>query len=109
MSESFTTALDVDKFARETATALEFTGDHCDGLELRIVRIEECLAARWPRSLILRWKLAREIRASVAGYPHEYIPRGDFYGRRIQAASDAIIIAQTERESRRARRAGGAI
>ena len=37
-------------------------------LEWRIARLEEIEAARWPRRILVRRRLARDLRASVAGY-----------------------------------------
>ena len=54
-------------------------------LETRVVAMEEVMAARWPRRLLLRSRLARELRASVAGYG--WVP-GGFRGRRTQFVSD---------------------
>jgi hypothetical protein len=90
---------DVKKFARETVFAIE-TGDDGDAvIEDRVIRIEEVIAARWPRRWILRWRLAREIRASVAGYADSFIPRGDFYGRRLQFGSE-VAVAERQRRQR---------
>jgi hypothetical protein len=73
----------------EPFDAEEFAATAAEQLEYRIIRIEEVIAARWPRSLFLRWRLAREIRASVAQWNPAYIPRGDFAGRRFEAAGQA--------------------
>lgn len=35
-------------------------------LELQVVALEEIVAARWPRSMVLRARLRRDLRASVA-------------------------------------------
>jgi hypothetical protein len=37
-------------------------------LEERVIAVEAVLAARWPRSLLLRTRLARKLRRSVRGY-----------------------------------------
>ena len=59
---------------------------------------------------MVRHRLAREIRASVAPYPDSFIARRDFAGRRFQAASETSTLARQRRiarlEARRAR--GGA-
>jgi len=54
-------------------------------LESRVVAMEEVMAARWPRRLLLQWRLGRELRASVAGYGWV---SGGFRGRRTQFVSD---------------------
>ena len=69
---------DVEELARQTAAEIEETDWAADSLENRVVRLEEIIAARWPRSWLLRRRLAREIRASVAGYADSFIPRREF-------------------------------
>lgn len=109
MPESSTTAVsdvewedfDLRTFVLQVYASAETTGQIHDELELRVVRIEECIAARWPRRWLLFWRLAREIRASVAGYPTDLIPRDDFYGRRLQFASEEFVLG-VHRPTRRA-------
>lgn len=91
---------DVEQFARQTMFAIEAGDDMGDVLEDRVIAIEQIIAARWPRSWFLRRRLARELRASVAGYADSFIPRGDFAGRRLQAASEAASAARAGRERR---------
>ena len=91
-----------------SSSAIQFAEDDNEQLEVRLIRVEEVMAARWPRRLFLRWRLAREIRASVAGYPDSYIPRGDFEGRRLEAGGHSTADARARRhaiwdERRRAR------
>ena len=88
---------DVEEFARRTAWSIETGDDISSVLEDRVIRIEECVAARWPRRWLLWARLRREIRASVAGYDDSFIPRRDFAGRRLQAASE---VASAERAGR---------
>lgn len=78
-------------------TGPEFDEWADDALEDRVIRLEEIVAARWPRSLLLRRQLAREIRASVARYP--YTPY-DFRERRIQAVMEQLHAEQLERDRR---------
>jgi hypothetical protein len=97
---------DVEEFARHTAQAIEFGDDIASMLERRVIRLEEIVAARWPRSMVLRWRLAREIRASVATWDPEYIPRDDFYARRLEAAmQEASARLNRQRRAQRARQA----
>lgn len=92
-------AFNVEQFARQTASAVEF-GDWCsNALEERVIRLEEITAARWPRNWLLRRRLARELRASVAGYDWM---GPDFRGRRLQAVGDQILF-ETARSSRQER------
>lgn len=74
---------DLKQFVRNTIFAIESADeyDHVD--QLRLIRIEECIAARWPRRWLLWARLRREIRASVATWDDAYVPRSDFYGRRV--------------------------
>lgn len=88
---------DLRRFVLDTIQSIEFDADDAGQLEDRVIRLEEITAARWPRSMFLRWRLAREIRASVAGYDDSYIPRGDFYGRRRQWSGDALVTGSTPR------------
>jgi hypothetical protein len=77
---------------------IEFDDDRAaDALEDRVIAIEQIIAARWPRSLLLRRRLAHEIRASVARYP--YTPY-DFRERRIQAVAERLHVEQLERDRR---------
>jgi hypothetical protein len=60
--------------------------DETEGmLERRIARLEEIQAARWPRRILVRRRLARDLRASVAGYA--WID-GDWADRRAQSIGD---------------------
>jgi hypothetical protein len=85
-------SFDVKKFARDTMQSIEM-GDEDDNVtELRLERLEEITAAYWPRSMILRWRLRREIRASVATWDDDYIPRGNFGARRGEWAMQQGIL-----------------
>lgn len=57
---------DPERFAVDTSHALEFTDWAFASLEDRVSAIEEIIAARWPRSMFLRRRLARALRESVA-------------------------------------------
>lgn len=66
------------KLARLAAELAETRGDLLEDfewamrqdemLERRIALLEEIVAARWPRRIHLRHRLARDLRASVARY-----------------------------------------
>lgn len=65
-------------------------------LERRITELEEVEAARWPRRILVRWRLARQLRASVATY-------GDWAGRswadkRAEAVGEELITSQPQPE-----------
>lgn len=57
------------------------TDEFFDLIEARVVKLEEIVAARFPRRIVLTWLLGREIRASVKGFD------GDFADRRGNAVS----------------------
>ena len=61
MSESSTTPsgserrFDAELFARQTVNSIGTSDAYASVLERRVVRLEEIAAARWPRSMVLRW------------------------------------------------------
>jgi hypothetical protein len=61
---------------------IDFTDRTIDLNEDRISALEEIVAARWPRRMLLRRRLARSLRASAAA--HAYAGR-TFAGRRAEA------------------------
>lgn len=78
---------DPRRFARTTIYAIEYGDAMSSVLEGRVIRLEEIVAARWPRSWLLRRRLARELRASAATWDPRYIPLSDFRARRHEAVS----------------------
>ena len=99
---------DVEQFARDTVRAIEFSDECADVLERQVVRIEEVIAARWPRRWLLLRRLRREIRASVRTWRPEHIPPGDFTARRIEwAGQQSVVIAEQHRRDRQRRAEGG--
>jgi hypothetical protein len=86
-------------FARTTTEAIMFGDYTCDMLEDHIIRLEEIVAAKWPRSMFLRRRLARELRASVAGFGEI---AADFRGRRIEAGSQDVVARSLTGRQRRA-------
>lgn len=70
---------------------LDATDDFATGerqqLELRIIAIEEVIAARWPRRILVRARLARALRASVRDTQGE-----DFEERRLETASIMVTL-----------------
>jgi hypothetical protein len=91
---------DAEQFARDTISAAEYTDEDLEQLEDRLIRIEEVTAARWPRSAVLRWRLAREIRASVRTFDAAVYAPGDFRGRRGEWAALRVTVALLKRERR---------
>lgn len=95
---------DLRRFIEHTIEHANYGEDLHGQLEMRVMRLEEIAAARWPRSILVRWRLAREIRTTAAAFPDEYIPRRDFIGRRLEAVSQAMMIEEEGRERRQAAR-----
>jgi hypothetical protein len=79
----------LDALARELNFAISFADEAESMLEDRIIALEEITAARWPRRIIVRRRLARKLRAS--GRAHAYAGRS-FRARRIEAAGDDLIL-----------------
>lgn len=78
---------DLRRFVLDTISSIEYASADSGVLEDRVARIEEAVAAPWYRRWLLWRRLRREIRASAATWPEEYIPRNDFIGRRHEWAS----------------------
>lgn len=84
----------VGEFAVSTNYSIETTDQALDVLEDRISAIEEIIAASWPRSMVLRRRLARELRASSATFA--WAGR-TFRARRAEAMSEEIAFRQMPR------------
>lgn len=72
---------------REVRFEMTFGDQQMMILERRIIALEEVEASRWPRRILVRARLRRDLRESVAGYG--WLP--DFEARRIQAIGDGWI------------------
>jgi hypothetical protein len=68
----------LDALRRELIHTIVLTDDYADELLRQVVAIEAVIAARWPRSVVVRWRLARELRRSV-----RHIDGDDFTSRRL--------------------------
>ena len=79
------TADELEQLRRDVNHDIEWSMAQDSMLERRIARLEEIQAARWPRRILVRRRLARDLRASVAGYGWT---GGDWADRRSQAISD---------------------
>lgn len=101
MNESPSTdePFDAERFAAETIWSIERTDEDAAALELRVARLEELVAARWPRSMFLRRRLARELRASVGQLGAPGLP-SDWVTRRIEAAGLQVSYEAQERRRR---------
>lgn len=75
--------LTLRQLASDTNWSIDFTDRAAEMLEYRITDLEAIVAARWPRSVLVRYRLARQLRASVRGYRR--VGPG-FRSRRIEAA-----------------------
>lgn len=84
------------KFQRDTVFYASRTDSELDMLEERVIALEEIIAARWPRSWLLRRRYARQLRASVAGYG--WVGPG-FRIQRMEAAGDLVGLSAEEREA----------
>lgn len=93
MPEPTPQPFDITQFARDVARDSEETTLMVDAAWDRIARLEEIAAARWPRRWLLRRRLAREVRASVAACDPGC---GDFTARRYQACSCALSATAPE-------------
>jgi hypothetical protein len=97
---------DLKKFVLDTIKTIEWHGHETDVLRQQVLRIEECVIAPWPRRWLLWRRLRREVRASVATFGDEYIPRNDFIGRRSEYTFQrAMQIYDMEHPSQRRERA----
>lgn len=79
---------ELDQLRRDVITDSTMTDQIAEQLERRVLAIEEVIAARWPRRILVRRRLARDIRASVAGYAWV---GDDFESRRVQAIGDGWV------------------
>ena len=79
----------VGSYAPEVNFSIETSGRAIDVLEDRVSALEEIIAARWPRSMILRRRLARKLRASAATFAWA---GPDFATRRGEAMSEEIQV-----------------
>lgn len=67
---SITPPFDAEQFALQTVRAINWGDETTSSLELRLIVLEELVAARWPRSAFLRHRLARRLRKSTAAYAY---------------------------------------
>ena len=59
---------ELDQLRRDVVAESLMTDQLAEVLERRVTSLEELVFARWPRSIAVRRRLARDLRASVAGY-----------------------------------------
>ncbi len=70
---------DVDQLRRDVIAESLMNDQLAEEMLLQIIAIEEVIAARWPRSIGVRRRLARDLRASVA-----HVQGATFTERRIE-------------------------
>lgn len=68
----------LDDLKRDASQNLTWTDDYASELLCQVIALEECLAARWPRSILVRARWRRDVRASV-----RFIGGDTFTARRI--------------------------
>jgi hypothetical protein len=78
---------DAGQFARQAIFSIDVSDWAIESLETRVSAIEEIIAARWPRSWLLKRRLARELRALSATYAWA---GPSFRARRAEAVSEVI-------------------
>jgi hypothetical protein len=88
VNAAFSPRRTLDRLARELNFAVGFADEAESMLEERIIALEEITAARWPRRVLVRRRLARRLRASVR--PYAYAGRS-FRGRRLEAVTGDLI------------------
>lgn len=84
---------EVDQFHRDLIRGEQIDEEFHEINELRISALEEIVAARWPRSVVVRCRLARDLRASVA-----HIQQGEtFAEKRSETVTSGWIIPRGKR------------
>lgn len=77
---------DFEKFRRDAILGEDMGDEFAEITDHRVTALEEILAARWPRSILVRRRLARDIRASVA-----HVQGATFAERRTEAIGTGWI------------------
>jgi hypothetical protein len=70
----------LEELEAETGRSLTLTDEYASELLYQVIALEEILAARWPRSVLVRARWRRDVRASVRGIVHP----GSFTKRRLE-------------------------
>jgi hypothetical protein len=68
----------LEALRREVIFSINETDKHVDELQRQVVALEEIAAVRWPRSIVVRARLRRDLRRSV-----EHIQGATFADRRV--------------------------
>jgi hypothetical protein len=76
-------------YAAANNLSIDVTDAAVAALEVRVSAIEEIVAARWPRRMFLRRRLARELRAMSATFAWA---GADFRTRRAESVSEEIAL-----------------
>lgn len=73
-----------DKFRRDAFRESDMNDEMAEIEAIRVTQLEEIIAARWPRSILVRYRLARDIRASVRHVQGVYVHRQEDRGDRLR-------------------------
>jgi hypothetical protein len=76
----------LDALQRELGRSITETDNHLDELLRQVVALEELAASRWPRSIVVRARLRRELRRSV-----EHIDGDDFASKRVNTLASGWL------------------
>ena len=79
---------DLDRLRRDVIAESRMGDDLDEITERRVAAIEEILFARWPRSIAVKRRLRRDLRASVREYGWA---ADDFQARRFEAVGDGWL------------------
>jgi hypothetical protein len=77
----------VAALAREVGQIMDWTDRAAGETDLRVLALEEIIAARWPRSVLLRRRLRRDLRASVRHTVHGH----GFRERRVESLASGWL------------------
>jgi len=77
----------LDALRRQLNFTITSTDEAAEELLLQVVALEALIVARWPRSMLLRRRLRRELRASVRHNDGE-----DFTSKRINSLATGWIV-----------------
>lgn len=80
------TRAEVDELHRAVIADNTMTDQLAGQLERRVIALEEIVAARWPRRIVVRRRLRRDLRRSVA-----HVQGATFTERRIEAIGSGWI------------------
>ena len=86
-ADLLTLSRDVEDLRRDLLAESRMNDELDEITEQRVAELELLIAARWPRSALLRRRLAKDLRKSVK----EYGGAGDFVASRFEAVGDGWL------------------